>query len=53
MLFQPCIIIFFFSWNTKGDVWKNVQSACFHTIKVDGDLYRQAPQKNKNTFHLS
>lgn len=45
MLFQPCIIIYF--------SWKNVQSACFHTIKVDGDLYRQAPQKNKNTFHLS
>lgn len=46
-MFQP--FIFFLQLETKSRCLEE----CFHTIKVHGDLYCQAPQKNKNTpyFH--
>lgn len=39
----PCVI-FFLLWNTKA-VKQSVRASVFHSTKLSGDLYHQAPKK--------
>ncbi len=37
----------------KGDVRQNVQASVFHTEKVNGDLYCQAPKRTIKVVHIT